>query len=241
MSFYRRRDVRMDGKSRAILAGVFFITVFPAFAEDNVLKIDQTSPLGALQGNMLSSDQSLADNSLVAGPTQQMIDNALGGTLQVDDLYRMNQATAPSALQTGQGNTAMLTIVGDGGQLMLLQDNSAGGTVGNAAQLSAFGADALGAILQIGDGNEASLMVGDAATGLIVQNGSSNTSSLTVESGGKGEIIQNGNGNSFSTTVAANSSVSIVQNGNNLTQAGVTGMQVFSTAPGTVAITQTGF
>src|SRR5690606_1675972 len=119
MTFYRRRDVRMVGKSRAILAGVFFITVFPAFAEDNVLKIDQTSPLGALQGNMLSSDQSLADNSLVAGPTQQMIDNALGGTLQVDDLYRMNQATAPSALQTGQGNTAILTIVGDGGQLML--------------------------------------------------------------------------------------------------------------------------
>jgi len=231
----------MVGKSKALLAGILYLSVFPAFAGDNVLKIIQTSPQGALAGNVLSSDQLQAEGSLVAGPTQLMIDNALAGALDVGDLYRMNEATAPSALQTGQGNSATLTIVGDGGQLLLLQDNSTSGMVGNSAQLSAFGADALGAVLQIGDGNEASLTVNDAAAGLIVQNGSSNAASLTVESGGNGAIIQNGNGNTFSTTVAANSSVTITQNGNNLTPAGVTGMQVFSTAPGTVAITQTGF
>ncbi|MCA0060436.1 MULTISPECIES: hypothetical protein [unclassified Mesorhizobium] len=229
-------------KSTAVLASALVLCSSPAFAGDNnVLKIIQTSPPGALEGNVLSSDQSRATGSLVAGPTQQMIDNALGGTLSVGDLYRMEQETAPSALQTGQGNTATLTIEGDGGQLFLLQDNSAGGTLGNSAQLSAFGADSLGAVLQLGDGNDASLTVGGGATGLIVQNGSGNANSLTVGSGGSGEIVQNGNGNTFSTSVAANTAVTITQNGNNLSPVGVTGMQVFSTAPGTVSITQTGF
>ncbi|NGN44753.1 hypothetical protein G6N74_27225 [Mesorhizobium sp. CGMCC 1.15528] len=232
----------MVGKSKAILTGILFFCAFPASAGDNnVLKIMQTSPLGAIEGNILSSNQSLATDSLVAGPTQQMIEDALARTLNVGDLYRMDQATAPYALQTGQGNTATLTIEGDGGQLLLLQDNSAGGTLGNSAQLSAFGADSLGAVLQIGDGNDASLTVGGGATGLIVQNGSGNANSLTVGSGGSGEIIQTGNGNTFSTSVAANTSVTITQNGNNLSPAGVTGMQVFSTAPGTVSITQTSF
>ncbi|MFI0848848.1 hypothetical protein [Mesorhizobium sp. IMUNJ 23232] len=234
--------VRIMGKYTAILAGILVFGSFPVFAGDNnVLKIIQTSPPGALAGNSLSSDQSLANNSLVAGPTQQMIEDALDGTLAVGDLYRMDQATAPSAVQSGQRNTATLTIEGNGGQLLLLQDNSAGGTSGNSAQLSAFGADSLGAVLQIGDGNDASLTVGAGATGLIVQNGSGNANSLTVGSGGSGEIIQNGNGNTFPTSVAANTSVTITQNGNNLSPAGVTGMQVFSTAPGTVAITQTSF
>jgi hypothetical protein len=229
-------------KYLAVLAGALVFGSFPASAgENNVLKIIQTSPPGALEGNSLSSDQSLAADSLVAGPTQQMVEDAVDGTLNVGDLYRQDQATAPSALQTGQGNTATLTIEGDGGQLLLLQDNSAGGTLGNSAQLSAFGADSLGAVLQIGDGNEASLTVDDGATGLIVQNGSGNDNSLTVGAGGSGEIIQNGNGNAFSTSVAANTSVTITQNGNNLSPVGVTGMQVFSTSPGTVSITQTGF
>lgn len=228
--------------STAVLAGALVFGSFPVLAGDNnVLKILQTCPPGAIEGNYLSSDQSLATGSLVAGPTQKMIEDALAGTLDVGDLYRMDQATAPSAVQTGQGNTAILTIEGDGGQLLLLQDNSAGGTLGNSAQLSAFGADSLGAVLQIGDGNDASLTVGAGASGLIVQNGSGNANSLTVGSGGSGEIIQNGNGNTFSTSVAANTSVTITQNGNNLSPAGVTGMQVFSTAPGTVAITQTSF
>lgn len=232
----------MVSKSRAILAGTLFFCAPPTFAGDNnVLKIFQTSPHGAIEGNILSSDQSLATDSLVSGPTQQMIEDALAGTLDIGDLYRMDQATAPSARQTGQGNVATLTIEGDGGQLLLLQDNSAGGTVGNSAQLSAFGADSLGAVLQIGDGNDASLTVGSGATGLIAQNGSGNSNSLTVGSGGSGEIIQNGNGNTFSTSVAANTSATITQNGNNLSPTGVTGMQVFSTAPGTVSITQTGF
>lgn len=231
----------MVGKSKALLAGILFLGVFPAFAGDNVLKIIQTNSPGALEGNVLLSDQSQAVDSLVAGPTQQMVEGALAGTLEVGDLYRMNQATAPSALQTGQGNSATLTIVGNGGQLLLLQDNSAGGTVGNSAHLSAFGADALGAVLQIGDANDASLSVGSDASGLIVQNGSSNATSLTVGSGGSGEIIQNGSGNTFSTSVAPNTSVTITQNGDNLSSAGVAGMEVFSTAPGTVAITQTGF
>ena len=229
-------------KSWAFLVSVLAFGYSPASAgENNVLKIIQTSPPGALEGNILSSDQSLAAGSLVAGPTQQMVEDALGGKLNVGDLYRMDQATAPYALQTGQRNTATLTIEGNGGQLLLLQDNSADGTSGNSAQLSAFGADSLGAVLQIGDGNDASLSVGGRATGLIVQNGSGNDNSLAVEAGGSGEIIQNGNGNTFATSVAANTSVTITQNGNNLSPAGVTGMQVFSTAPGTVAITQTGF
>ena len=223
------------------MTGILFFSVFPAFADDNVLKIIQTSPSGALEGNVLSLDQPLATGSLVAGPTQQMIEGALAGTLDVGDLYRLDRATAPSALQTGQGNTATLTMDGDGGQLLLLQDNSAGGTLGNSAQLSAFGANSLGAVLQIGDGNDASLTVGSDATGLIVQNGSRNSNSLTVGSGGSGEIIQNGNGNTFSTSVAANTFVTITQNGNNLSPAGMTGMQVFSMSPGTVAITQTSF
>lgn len=231
----------MMRKSKAILTGILFFGVFPALADDNVLKIIQTSPSSALEGNVLSLDQSLATGSLVAGPTQQMIEGALAGALNVGDLYRLDPATAPSALQTGQGNTATLTIEGDGGQLLLLQDNSAGGTLGNSAQLSAFGADSLGAVLQIGDGNDASLTVGSAATGLIVQNGSHNANSLTVASGGSGEIIQNGNGNTFSTSVAANTTVTITQNGNNLSPAGMAGMEVFSTSPGSVAITQTSF
>lgn len=232
----------MMGKYTAVIFSVLALGSFPAFAgENNVLKIIQASPHGTLEGSRLSSDQSLASDSLVAGPTQQMIEDARGGRLRVGDLGRMEQATAPSALQTGQGNTATLTIEGNGGQLLLLQDNSAGGTSGNSAQLSAFGADALGAVLQIGDANDASLTVGGGATGLIVQNGNGNANALTVGPGGSGEIIQNGNGNTFSTSVAANTSVIITQNGSNLSPVGVTGMQVFSTAPGTVSITQTGF
>lgn len=232
----------MVGKCKAFLTGIFLFGALPAFAGDNnVLKIIQTSPPGALAGNSLLSDQSRAIGSLVAGPTQQMIEEARVGTLDVGDLYRADPMTGPSALQTGQGNTATLTIDGNAGQLLLLQDNSAGGMLGNSAQLSAFGADSLGAVLQIGDGNDALLTVGDGARGLIVQNGSGNANALTVGSSGSGEIIQNGNGNTFSTTVAANTSVTITQNGNNLSPAGVTGMQVFSTAPGTVAITQTSF
>ena len=231
----------MMRKSKAILTGILFFSVFPALADDNVLKIIQMSSSGALEGNVLSLDQSLASGSLVAGPTQQMITGALAGTLNVGDLSRLDRETAPSALQTGQGNIATLTMEGDGGQLLLLQDNSAGGTLGNSAQLNAFGANSLGAVLQIGDGNDASLTVGSEATGLIVQNGSGNSNALTVGSGGSGEIIQNGNGNTFSTSVAANTSVTITQNGNDLSPVGATGMEVFSMSPGTVAITQTGF
>ncbi|WP_343313479.1 hypothetical protein AAIB41_00020 [Brucella sp. BE17] len=231
----------MKRKSKAILTGIVLFCAFPTFADENVLKIIQTSPSGALEGNILSLDQSLATGSLVAGPTQQMIEGALASRLNVDYLYRQDPASAPSALQTGQGNIATLIMEGEGSQFLLLQDNSAGGALGNLAQLSAFGANSLGAVLQIGDGNDASLTVGSDATGLIVQNGSHNSNSLSVGSGGSGEIIQNGNGNNFSMSVAGNTSVTITQNGNNLSPAGMAGMEVFSMSPGTVAITQTSF
>jgi hypothetical protein len=226
----------------AILAASFVAFSTGATAgEGNTLRVLQESSSGSFSGNSLSVDQSRASNSLVLGPNQAMTSALEGKTLTLNGLQFASDGPDRPALQRGEGNSATVVITGDGGQLQLLQDNSKAGTSsGNKAEAT-LAEGALGGVFQLGDGNEATLKVDPLGKGLIAQNGNGNFANLVVHGGGEGQIIQNGNANNQPLTVNSNTTVMVTQNGNGLQPVGTTGIQVFSTNPGTISITQTGF
>ena len=82
---------------------------------------------------------------------------------------------------------------GDGGTLLLLQDTSPGTVLqtansgtSNFATVTTTGA-ALGAVIQMGTGNRADLVLNDSR-GLIGQFGTDLTANLNVADGGNGQI-----------------------------------------------------
>ena len=210
--------------------------------DGNVLRVIQESLPGSVAGNSLLVDQSGATNSLVSGPSDAMRAKVLTQTLELGDLTSAEGDEARAALQKGERNSATITMTGEGGELQILQDNFAiPSAIGNTATVNALGNGTLGAVLQLGDGNQASLDLAESSKGLIVQNGFGNKGSLDVEANGSGELIQNGNNNLYPAAVAGGTTVTVTQNGSNLQPVGVTALQVFSTNPGTISVTQTGF
>src|SRR5690606_22320114 len=123
-------------------------------------------------GNTLFVDQSDASNSLVVGL----------------------EGEGSPALQAGGDNSAMLTILGDGGTVRFLQRNSAAG---------------------LGTGNRATVNLTDSATALLSQVGSMNKATLNVSGiGAKGSIVQKGLRNDARLdVVGAGAENSITQNG----------------------------
>lgn len=234
-----------------VLAFGLTIVGTPSYAGDNnLIHVKQESFGGG--GNSMMIDQSLANDSLVVGPSEALLEAIRSNQLQTDPNASQLRGfpageSNPAALQRGDENTATLTMTGDGGVLQLLQDNSPGqpaaaGTGGNTATITATGAGTLGAVIQLGNLNNAALNLnGDSATGLIEQTGGGLTAELTVQPGGSGQIIQNGTNSDAQLAVQSGSSATYTQNGNNLRSVGTAGATVFSTNPGTISITQTGF
>lgn len=247
-----------------VAAGVFSIGVAitgtPSHAGDgNMIYIKQESPAASTIGNSLSIDQSAASNSLVHGPSAELLE--VLGTFSANDPqaemlvpFSGNAAGATFGTQRGEGNQATLTIDGAGGELQLLQDTgpdqqllpAPGTTVGNQATITASGA-VLGGVIQLGESNTANLNLTGGGlpgtTGLISQRGTNLTADLTVEGGGKGQVVQIGNNNNTGQVVVSDqTTLTYTQVGDNLTPVGQTGVQVISsTNPGNISITQTGF
>lgn len=223
-------------------ASALFLACGFAYAGDgNVLRLIQTSPSGAVEGNSILVDQTGADRSLVSGPSNDML--SLGSSLTLDGITTARGDSLRAAVQRGDGNDATITMTGEGGEIQILQDSSSegAGAVGNTAVVNALGAATLGVVLQTGTENLATLDLADQSRGLIVQNGNSNTGGLTVEEGGTGRLTQEGSLNNYVATVQAGTNADMTQTGNGQTTAGTQGISVFSTNPGTISITQTGF
>jgi len=122
----------------------------------NQIFVLQDSTSGS--GNTLFVDQSGARNSLVTG-------NSSG--------------TAP-ATQFGSNNSAEVSIVGDGGRLILNQGTAAAPGTGNQAFATLSGSNPLGTIQQLGTDNIANLTIDGLATGELFQDGEGNDGALTV-------------------------------------------------------------
>jgi hypothetical protein len=246
-----------------VFAGMFSLGVAISASQShagdgNMIYIKQESPAGSTAGNSLTIDQSEADNSLVHGPSAELLGllGAVSTSQQGDDIvpFSGNLPGTTFGTQRGEGNQATLSITGSGGgELQLLQDSSpnqavlppAGTTSGNQATITASGA-ALGGVIQLGESNTADLNLSGGvgtATGLISQRGNSLSANLSVGSGGRGQIVQIGNNSDTgAVTVPPNASLAYTQVGDNLAPVGPTAVQIISsTNSGNISITQTGF
>lgn len=154
-------------------------------------------------------------------------------TVAFERLSAEQDAGSP-AIQQGSGNSASITIEGNGGQVGLLQSNPINGT-GHTANISVFGGGSA-LVGQLGDGNIANLTV-DGGNSAILQEGYSNEATLSVGSGSAGLISQIGDSNVTSLEVpAGRANVSYLVYGNGLT--GSVPAAVISNAPGTIVIRQ---
>lgn len=207
-----------------------------AAGDNNEAYFIQLSPNGTLNGNTLEIYQEAASNSKVTG-----IGSNLVGQLPSFVLNRIG-ANPLLASQRGEGNTATLTLEGNGGELQLLQSSNPvgawvpGGAAGyNEATITSDGAS-LGGIIQVGEFNEATMSLDDGR-GLITQLGSKLTANLDVGADGSGTVIQIGSNSTVGTVqVAAGTSVTYTQIGNGLTSS--VPVSVYSSNPGNITITQ---
>lgn len=207
----------IDARPLLLSAVLVLLAGGTAFSGSNntIYVLQERSPGGA--GNTLEVDQSSASNSLVRG---------------------LNEGEP--AQQLGGGNTATLTIEGNGGVVELLQDTGSASGSGNIATIGTS-SNALGIVSQIGTANLATLEVsGTLASGSIFQNGIGNNAGLVVAgTEANGSITQNGNNNVTNLAVTgAGTSVDYTVNGNNLTNVPGGGVQVYTNGA-TVTITQT--
>lgn len=229
------------GAAAAMALGAILAAGSSYAGDENTIHLKQESPLGSLHGNTLSVDQSTANRSAVGGPNLPVSMSPPELTLDM-----VAGGTPSAALQRGEGNVATLTMTGDGGTLLLMQDTSPGGALqmpgsgtSNYAEVTTIGA-ALGAVVQMGTGNRAELDL-DNSRGLIGQFGTDLNAKLQVGSGGQGRIVQVGHNNRTELMVSAGADVTYSQIGNNLTTVNPAAVQVFATNPGNITITQTGF
>ncbi|MFY0734917.1 MULTISPECIES: hypothetical protein [Aurantimonas] len=237
----------------AIAALAMWSAVVPASAEDNTLTILQTGT-----GNSLFVDQSQASGSTVGGLSLGRFGSLLSLDESSSQLGGNNRATITV---TDDGADA----VANGGEVYLYQNNT-GQTVGatqpggarvgnldgaNVATINALnGSNAL--VGQYGVGNNATVNVtgplsgtltgGEAINGTVIQVGNGNLGSVNAGAGTQGTVVQLGSGNTNELNIEGSppgTSVVYTQIGNNLTPG--TSAQVFTTVPGTVTVTQTGF
>jgi hypothetical protein len=209
--------------------------LLPAHAQDNKLTILQS---GA--GNTLFVDQTKAQNSTVGG---LKLNGGSGITL------------TEQAEQLGGNNAANIAIEGDGGNVYLFQNNTAGASgPSNTATINARGGGSA-LVAQDGTNNRANLTVQGSLTqptlmvgaqpihGAIIQRGADNVGTVVTGPQSDGLLVQNGSNNQAALDIAASApgtNVVFTQNGSNLNSA--TAAQVFTTAVGgTVSVTQTGF
>lgn len=240
----------MLSRRSCILAGALAATTLTAgtvmAGSNNIVDVRQESPGGAATGNSLTIDQSLANDSRVRGFADNRLrvsDNPLVNIIGSGFLLLENTnllRTDGPALQSGSGNVASIDMTGDGGEVRLLQDNSqAANPDGNAATITTNG-QALGALVQVGSLNDATLSVADGGVGRISQFGTGLTADLGVGTDAQGQIVQIGRGSTAELQVMDRGSATYVQIGNNLQSIGQTdAVQVFTTNPGNITITQT--
>lgn len=235
----------------AALALGAVLAVAPSHAGDgNTIYIIQESPAGSASGNTLSVDQSQASDSFVLGPGDGLLQHVRtldrSGIVDesVPDALVSSQTSLVPALQRGSGNIATLTIEGSNAEIQLLQDNQNYlylADSGNVATVVTASANSLGAIVQEGGGNNATLSLGNNAQGLIGQFGTNLTADLTVPGSSSGQIVQIGNNSQATLSVNSGASVTYTQVGDNLGSVNPATVQVFTTNPGNITITQTGF
>lgn len=189
--------------------------------DNNIIVLEQSSDRVG-PANVLTIDQSAADNSRVGG---SLSDPAL------------------PARQAGGANTASITLGGNRAAAALTQVNTALSPVAsdiNTATLIGGGfADLV--LVQEGAGNTGLLTVGAGGNaGELQQFGRLNTGTVTVSgSDARGRLIQNGSGNTYSLEVdGVGTSVEFRQVGNNLSAR--TPVSVISNAT-SVTITQSQF
>lgn len=240
----------LSGSAAALALGAV-LAVAPSHAGDgNTIYIIQENPAGSASGNTLSVNQSQANDSFVLGPSDGLLQHLRtldrNGIVDesVPDALVSTQISLTPALQRGSGNTATLTIDGNNAEIQLLQDNQNYlylADPGNAATVVTAGTNALGAIVQEGGSNNAILSLGNNAQGLIGQFGTNLTANLTVPDSSSGQIVQVGNNSQAMLSVNSGASVTYTQVGDNLGSVNPATVQVFTTNPGNITITQTGF
>jgi hypothetical protein len=217
---------------------------------NNIVNVRQENISGQ-QGNRLSIDQSSADNSAVIGLTESQLDFtstlSRDGALENDQLLTifpaMPTSASPAALQIGADNNATVVISGDGSVARLQQGTDGNPSSNNVAAIEIVGVGSSGTVVQGGlGGNNATIQISaDQAAGLIGQFGTNLTATLTVAPNATGRILQNGTGSEAALDVQSNSTVTYTQVGDNLQPIGQGTVQFFSTNPGNITITQTGF
>lgn len=225
-------------------------TGFAHAGDRNTVVIIQENTAPGLPGNTLQIDQTEANDSSVRGPNETLLNRLSNLVLEqgpaplrfdeLTDSSLFTPAASPNdaARQSGSNNRASITIEGDGGVVLLTQSNSdANSPQGNVATISAL--SGTGIVVQLGDGNNATLDVG-AGRGLISQSGDGLTANLTVEGSGNGAITQRGSDNSAAFQVLTGTSATLNQSGTGLNFPETSPVQVFSTNPGNITITQTG-
>lgn len=233
----------LSGSVAALALGAVLAATPSRAGDGNTIHIIQESPVGSASGNTLSVDQSGADYSQVAGPSLRAVLSYRGL-----DLNTAQQGGLRPALQRGEDNLAGVTMKDNGGLLMLHQDSSPGagvrslpwGTGGNTATVGMLGSNAIGAVIQIGTDNLADLTLNGANTrGLIGQFGTDLKATLEVSgTGSSGQIVQVGTDNDANLKVSAGS-VTLTQLGSGLNY--TTPVQVFTSNPANITITQIGF
>jgi len=212
--------------------------------DGNRATVLQISPPGSTQGNVLVLDQSAASNSILTGvPLTGTLAGTLSGTFMPS-----NQLYGMAATQAGEGNSAHITLTGDGATAQLLQttDNGEGAASlggGNRATMLVSSA-AVAGLVQIGSGNEASLSVNPHASAWVSQIGNGNlVSDLSVGSGGEAVVSQTGDHNTTGAIIVPSGvTLNYSQTGNGLSPANGNGVQViYSGAPGAITISQQGW
>lgn len=234
----------------ATAAAIVAIATPSLAGSNNIVNIRQENISGQ-PGNTLSIDQSQADNSAVIGLTESQI--GFTSTLSRETVLENEQLLSifpampapadPAALQLGANNSATVVITGDGSVARLQQGADGAPSSNNTAEIEIVGIGSSGTVVQGGlGGNEATLEISaDSAAGLIGQFGANLTATLNVAPNATGRILQKGTGSEAALDVQSNSTVTYTQIGDNLQPIGQGSVQFFSTNPGNITITQTGF
>ncbi|MBU2359134.1 MAG: hypothetical protein KKB02_09425, partial [Alphaproteobacteria bacterium] len=103
------------------------------------------------------------------------------------------------AVQFGSGNSASITLSGDGGVAGLNQLGN-----DNNAIINVDGLDASGSVFQNGDRNAADLLVSSSgASGALIQIGNDNNTRLSVSGSANASVSFTLEGNGVTTTVPA--------------------------------------
>lgn len=209
--------------ARTIMGGTLLVgSVVSGLAGDsNVIILGQTG-----QGNTLLTNQSFATGSNIGGIE---ISGGLQQDKPLENLIKLSplDAITKPALQNGSDNSATVKVTGNGGGVILLQNNSATtaiNRVGNKAEISLSGNDALAIVSQTGNSNLATVNVNGAlSSGTVLQNGDGNVGDVAVPiNNTSATLVQNGNNNDtkLQVTGVSGGSVSYTVNANNTSAAG---------------------